>query len=163
MITFEQVYRTYAADVHRFALWLSGNSAQAEDITSETFIRAWTSPRKIRTETLKAYLLTIARNSFIEHQRKQKRRGELPPDLSDPAPGPDRLAESRNELDRVRSCLRALPESEASALILRAQQELPYEEIGRILEIPCSLARVKVHRARRKIMHVLEHQEVHPI
>jgi len=162
LITFESVYRTYAADVYRFALWMTGNVAQAEDVTSETFIRAWTSPKKIRTETLKAYLLTIARNCALEQGRRQKRRGELPAELSDPAPGPDRLAEGRNELDRVQRFLATLPESETAALLLRTQQGLSYEEIARILEIPFSSARVKVHRARKKILQTLENKEEFP-
>jgi RNA polymerase sigma-70 factor (ECF subfamily) len=69
MLTFERVYRTYALDVFRFALWMTGDPAQADDITSETFVRAWTKREKIRTETLKAYLLAIARNFHLEEQR----------------------------------------------------------------------------------------------
>jgi len=162
MITFEHVYRTYASDVFRFALWMTGDAAQADDITSETFVRAWTSPKRIRTETLKAYLLTIARNYCLEQKRRQKRRIELPADIPDPAPGPDRLTEGKAELDRIRRFLATLPESDAAALILRAQQGLSYEEIARILEIPFSSARVKVHRARKKILQPLEGKEESP-
>ncbi|MDH4270561.1 MAG: RNA polymerase sigma factor, partial [Candidatus Aminicenantes bacterium] len=155
----ERVYRTYAADVHRFALWMTGDPAQADDLTSETFVRAWTRRKKIRAETLKAYLLAIARNLHLEQRRKQKRRGELPADVLDPAPGPDRLAEGKAELDRIRRLLATLPECEATALILRAQQGLSYEEVALILEIPLSSARVKVHRARKKIWQTLEKKE----
>ena len=43
MLDFHELYTRYAADVHRFALFLSGNRALADDITSETFLRAWSS------------------------------------------------------------------------------------------------------------------------
>jgi DNA-directed RNA polymerase specialized sigma24 family protein len=65
MLSFERVHRAYAPDVLRFALWMTGNPAQADDIASETFVRAWTKREKIRAETLKAYFLTIPRPTLI--------------------------------------------------------------------------------------------------
>jgi RNA polymerase sigma-70 factor (ECF subfamily) len=65
MTDFSTLYKKYAPDVFRFALYLSGNRGQAEDITSETFVRAWTSPETIKVATVKAYLFTIARNLFL--------------------------------------------------------------------------------------------------
>jgi Sigma-70 region 2 len=56
MTDFEELYERYAKDVYRFALYLSGSPAQAEDITSETFVRVFTSRDTIRTATVKAYL-----------------------------------------------------------------------------------------------------------
>ncbi len=159
MITFERIYRRYAPDVFRFALWMTGNVVQADDITSETFVRAWTKRKKIRAETLKAYLLAIARNLHLEQRRKHRWRRELPGDMVDPAPGPDRLAEGKAELERIRCRLATLPESEATALILRTEQGLSYEDIALILEISYSAARVKVHRARKKILQILEDKE----
>src|SRR5258707_15661166 len=57
-----EIYQRHAADVFRYALFLCGNRAQAEDITSETFVRLWTAPGEIRVTTVKAYLFTIARH-----------------------------------------------------------------------------------------------------
>ncbi len=66
MSDFQYLYETYATDVYRFAYWLCGDAVDAEDITSETFLRAWTHRATIRTETMKAYLLSIARNLYLE-------------------------------------------------------------------------------------------------
>ncbi len=55
MTDFSALYKKYAPDVFRFALYLSGDRSQAEDITSETFVRAWTSPEPIAVATVKAY------------------------------------------------------------------------------------------------------------
>ena len=65
MLNFKDLYESYAAEVYRFAIWLAGDSSEAEDITSETFIRAWAHNSEICTETLKAYLFTIARNIYL--------------------------------------------------------------------------------------------------
>ncbi len=72
MLEFNDLYQSYAHEIYRFAYWLAGNSVEAEDITSETFVRAWINFSSIRTETLKAYLLTIARNFYLEQLRKQR-------------------------------------------------------------------------------------------
>ena len=62
MTDFESLYKSYAPQVRRFALFLCGDAALADDITSETFVRAWIGQGKIRGATVKAYLFTIARN-----------------------------------------------------------------------------------------------------
>ena len=54
MLTFEELYTTYSPDVYRFANWLTGNPDDAQDIMSDTFVRAWMNFSIIRTETLKA-------------------------------------------------------------------------------------------------------------
>lgn len=152
MLDFQDLYESYVAEVHRFAFWLAGDSTEAEDITSETFIRAWVRRSAIRTETLKAYLFTIARNVYLEHQRKRKHHVPLEDVHSDPAPGPDRLIESRLELSRVQRVLQALPEIDRAAFILRVQHELPYVEIARSLGLSLTAAKVKVHRVRKKLL-----------
>lgn len=152
MLTFQELYETYAADVYRFALWLTGDAFDAEDITSDTFVRAWARSNTIRTETLKAYLFTIARNSFLERQRKGRRQVVLEDTYIDPSPGPEMMLLARQELREVQLILWSLSEVDRSAFILRVQHELPYVEIGRILDLSISTARVKVHRVRRKLL-----------
>ena len=149
---FEELYDSYSTDVYRFALWLAGNSSEAEDVTSETFVRAWTRRKTIRTETLKANLFTIARNLYLEHQSKLKRQVTLEDVYTDPSPGPDKLVESQLELQRVKKILRDLPEIDRAAFILRVQHELPYIEIARVLGISLASAKVKVNRVRKKLL-----------
>jgi DNA-directed RNA polymerase specialized sigma24 family protein len=77
MLNFQDLYESYATEVYRFALWFAGDSREAEDVTAETFVRAWAHNSAIRTETLKAYLFTIARNVYLERQRKSRRQVAL--------------------------------------------------------------------------------------
>jgi RNA polymerase sigma-70 factor, ECF subfamily len=89
---FSALYEKHALDVFRFALYLSGNRPDAEDITAETFVRAWTSPERIEMATVRGYLLTIARNLYLNGLRKHARQTTLSDDLADPGPCvPDRL------------------------------------------------------------------------
>lgn len=152
MLTFLELYETYAGDVYRFALWLSGDSFSAGDITSDTFIRAWTHRDNIRTETLKAYLFTITRNIYLEQGRKSKRQVALQDVHKNPEPEPEQVMEAKFDLARVRLILQTIPEIDRTAFLLRVQHELPYAEIARVLNISLAAAKVKVHRVRKKVI-----------
>jgi RNA polymerase sigma-70 factor, ECF subfamily len=152
MLRFQDLYETYARDVYRFARSLAGERAEAEDITSETFIRAWARRDAIRTETLKAYLMAIARNTFLERRRRRGREVPLDETMTDPAAGPADRAESRLELMRVERLLGDLPEIDRAAFVLRVRHGLAYEEVARVLAITLASAKVKVHRARRRLL-----------
>ena len=160
MLTFQDLYTTYSGEVYRFALWLSGDSFTAGDITSETFIRAWVHRSTIRTETLKAYLFTIARNIYLEQGRKLTRQVALEDVHINPAPGPDQVVEAQLDITKVRQILLTLPEIDRAAFTMRVQHELPYAEIARVLEISLAAAKVKVHRVRKKVLAAFVAMEV---
>jgi RNA polymerase sigma-70 factor (ECF subfamily) len=145
---FEGLYRRYAKDVFRFALYLSANHSEAEDITSETFVRAWTSSAPIRTGTVKGYLFTIARHLHLEARRRAPRQVEIPETLPDPAAGPDVRAEHDSELAAALRALQRLPEIDRAALLMRAADDMPYEEIARALGLSLASVKVRIHRAR---------------
>ena len=105
MTRFHELYESYSRDVYRFALYLSGDPALADDITSETFIRVWSSPEPVRLATVKAYLLTIARNLWLMERRRCLRRQGLDETIPDNGQSALRQVEVKDELDRM---LRAL-------------------------------------------------------
>ena len=148
MDDFSTLYRKYAPDVFRFALYLSGDRSQAEDITSETFVRAWTSAQKIELATVKGYLFTIARNLFLQGIRRTTRHDQLDRDLADSQASPQVQAEQREELRAVLAGLQELPEIDRAALLMRSLDGLAYEEIARALDISLASVKVKIHRAR---------------
>ncbi len=145
---FTALYRAHASDVYRFALYLCGDRADAEDITSETFVRAWTAPEPIRASTVRAYLFTIARNLFLHGRRRASHHVPLADDLPDREPDPHLQVQRRDELRAVLGGMQELPEIDRAALAMRAFGEMSYEEIAQALAISAVAARVKVHRAR---------------
>ena len=150
-MNFEQFYRAYVPDVRRFALYLSGDPAEADDLVSETFVRAWAADAPVRAQSLRAYLLTITRNLHLQRRRSQRRWAPwsaAAEAIADTAPGADRAAASRDALDRTLADLAALPESDRAALLMRSFHALSYQEIGEALGISAGAAKVKVHRAR---------------
>jgi RNA polymerase sigma-70 factor (ECF subfamily) len=145
---FADLYARYQPDVYRFALWLTGDLSDADDITAETFMRAWTSSEPIRAATVRGYLFTIARNYFLEGRRKTARQTVLSETIADPRPAPDARAEQIDELAKARVAIAHLAEVDRAAIIMRAVYDMPYEEIARALGVSLSAAKVKVHRAR---------------
>jgi RNA polymerase sigma-70 factor (ECF subfamily) len=156
---FGQLYERYARDVHRFALFLAGDPALAEDLTAETFVRALAGRDALRVDTVKAYLLAIVRNLYRDVRRRKGRFVSLE-DAPDEAPsvatqasvdGPLRLEEALEAMQR-------LPEGEREALVLAVISELPYERIAALLGCSVPAVKVRVHRARVRLRAIL-HKE----
>lgn len=152
MTDLDALYRQYAPDVFRFVLYLSGDHHDAEDITSETFVRAWTAPGEIRMATVKGYLFMIARNLFLQALRRSRRQVELPETLRDQSRSQEAAAEQASELEDALAGLRELPEVDRAALLMRAMHELPYEDIAAALGLTVGATKVRIHRARRALL-----------
>jgi RNA polymerase sigma-70 factor (ECF subfamily) len=160
VIDFDGLYGLYATAVFRFALSLSGNRAVAEDITSETFVRVWNARDRVDLATVIGYLMTIARHLYLEQTRGDRGQQAIDRDWEDATPGPHALAEGRSELDAVLADLQTLAEPDRAALLMRAQDQMPYEDIAAALKISVGAAKVKVHRARRKVAELRMNREV---
>ncbi len=152
MTDFHSLYERYAPAVRRFALFLSGDPALADDITSETFVRAWTSTGAIREATVKAYLFTIARNLYRDALRRNRRLESLDEALPDTKPDLASRVESSAELAAALEAMRQLSEIDRAALLMRASEEMTYEEIAQALQLPVTTVKTKVHRAHLKLM-----------
>jgi RNA polymerase sigma-70 factor, ECF subfamily len=157
-VSFHQLYNQYSKDVYRFSYWLAGDADEAKDITSETFVRVWTSTKEIRVESVKAYLFTIARNLYLQSKRKKKRFFPIAEDMRDTALQPDQAVEVRSELDEVMNALQTLPEIDRTVLIMRTEDELSYQEIAQSTGLSVSAVKVKVFRARMKLYSLLKAQ-----
>lgn len=151
MTDFEALYAHYSRDIYRFALYLCANHAEAEDITSETFVRAWNATGEIRAVTAKSYLFAIARNCYLERLRRGARQTQLDETMPDSTANPYADAERRIELNRVLGALQQLPEVDRTVLLLRVQEEWSYQEIADAVQISLSAVKVKIHRARLKL------------
>jgi len=106
--------------------------------------------------TVKGYLFTIARNLFLQGLRKRSRETALEDVHPAPGRGPEAHADSDSELRAVLAALRQLPEVDRAALLMRAEDEMPYEDIALALGISLASVKVKIHRARLKLAHIRE-------
>ena len=147
----QDLYSRHAADVRRFARYLCGNELLADDLTSETFLRAWCASSPIREPTVKAYLFTIVRHLYLSELRRTSRHEELSDTVPSGAPTQHEQLESASTLRAVWRVLRQLPETDRAALLMRSQDGMPYEEIAQVLNLSTANAKVRVHRARLKL------------
>ena len=152
MTDIENLYKRYAGDVRRFALYLCGDVVIADEITSDTFVRAWMAAGRIRQPTVKSYLFTIARNAYIDLLRRAARQTQLDEKMPDMGISAQTQMEQSAEVRAVLAALQRLPEMDRTVLLMRTVAEMPYEEIAETLGIPVGTAKVKVHRARLKLM-----------
>ena len=155
MVGLEEIYRRYSRDVYRYAYWISGDATEAEDLTSESFVRAWAGAEDLRTETVKALPL---------HHRPQSLSAAASPGRSPGRAGPriSRPGSRARPSGRAEGGGASSPQGDAgaacgrpAALLMRAEHSLPYEEIARSLGLSLSAAKVKVHRARIKLASLL--------
>ena len=152
--TFNALYSRHAADIFRFALYLCGDRDDAEDITSETFVRVWTSSTPLRGESVKAYLLTIARNLYLHGRRREKRRATLSDEITDPRTMADAGLDQRDQLAAVLAELSRLGEVDRSALLMHAAQGVTYQQIADALGISLASVKIRIHRARLALAHI---------
>jgi RNA polymerase sigma-70 factor (ECF subfamily) len=159
---FHELYTRYAGDVFRFAHWLTGNAGEAREITTETFARVWTAPGEPRMESVKAYLFTIARNLHRKQWRRASRHEALDEALPDTAVAPDEAAAKQDDFQRTLAAVQALPETDRTLLLLRAEEDLSYEDIATATGLSVTAAKVRVFRARAKLAAILSADKGHP-
>lgn len=151
--SFDQIYQTYFDPVYRFALSLSGNPQNAEEITQETFFRAMRSLDQFQgRSSLKSWLCAIAKNLWLSELRKKK--AQLMDDaipLADPSIGPEEAIVRREEGLRVHRLLHRLDEPYREVFTLRALGQLSFRDIGELFGKSGNWACVVYHRARAKI------------
>jgi RNA polymerase sigma-70 factor (ECF subfamily) len=149
MVGFHELYERHWRHVYRFALFLSGNPAEADDLTSETFVRAWSARGAIRETTLRAYLLTITRNLWRDTQRANRRFVPLDA-AAEPATAPrgDGLA----DLGWTERQLALIAAGDREALLLHAREGLSYEEVAGRLGIGVGAVKSRIFRARQALV-----------
>jgi RNA polymerase sigma factor (sigma-70 family) len=145
---FEELYRSHAEDVFRFALYLSGDWALSQDLTSETFVRAWTASVPLQTATAKAYLFAIARNLYLDSLRRRPPQTELSACL---AAAPAISFEHREELVQTLDDLKQIAEGDRSALVMAVFEEMSHEEVARALGVSVGAVKSRIFRARLRL------------
>jgi len=159
METFEQIYRAYFTDVYRYCLKLCGNADEAEELTGETFLKALQKLDSYRGECeLRVWLCQIAKNRFLSEQRKKKTE-PLTDTIESNADSPERIAEQKDEAERVSEAVHRLDEPYKEVFLLRVYGEMPFENIGRLFGKTANWACVTFHRAKTKIKAELEEKQ----
>lgn len=160
---FSTVYRTNYAAVLAY-LRRRSELETSEDLAAEVFLRAWRRKSTCHGEPL-PWLYGIARNVLLEHYRGRQRReaavmqaeakaaAELQLEQTSPERGPETVVAAA--LD-IRQALSELSETDREVLTLYTWENLGYEELATVLDISAATARVRVHRARKRLAETVE-------
>jgi RNA polymerase sigma-70 factor (ECF subfamily) len=157
---FEAVYRAYFQDVYRFALKLARDEALAEDLTSDTFLKAMDAIDRFRGECeIRVWLCQITKNLYLSHLRKHKRLVPLE-HLPEPE-GEDQVAAllDREEARDLMTLASRMKEPHRQVFALRVWGGLPFQEIGALFGRNANWACVVYHRARKMIREEWEEQD----
>ena len=155
----ESLYETHYMRVFSYAMTLTGNRSQAEEITQETFFRAFSRHSEFRKESDEVtWLCAIAKNCFYDEKRRQSKTGPIPEEVPDTGKEIELAAADRDSSFRIHVALHALEEPYREIFELRVFGELSFRDIGTIFGKTENWARVTYHRARLKLQERMEAQ-----
>ena len=160
---FNEIVLRYKSKVYNYISRMTPNANDAEDLTQETFIRAYTSIRSFQSRaSLNTWLFRIATNLCIDHSRKVKTHArttslsveneeddsESQRDIPDASFDPQRLLMNKELGGRLEASLRELPEKLRTVVLLYDIEGLPYEEIAAIVGCPLGTVKSRLFNAR---------------
>lgn len=162
VMTFADAVHDHQAEVFGVALRILGDRDAASDATSRTFLKAFRSwSRYDPRRPVRHWLLRIAANEAISVGRARSReRARLAEadeaiDVADGAPSPDASALSREERERVRAAVAALPDRYRIPVVLRYFSDLSVEEVAAVTGRPAATVGVQLLRARAMLRQAL--------
>jgi RNA polymerase sigma-70 factor (ECF subfamily) len=157
-LAFDEIVKRYLPLVYRYVLRLTQNTQLSEDLTQETFIRAWKNIKRFDTaKPLRPWLMNIAHNGAIDVLRRKKvmpfsllSEGEQfqIANVADHTALPHRQAEQADTATYVENILSTLSANDCEVLTLHYLEELPANEIAIILNMPLETIRTRLRRAR---------------
>jgi RNA polymerase sigma factor (sigma-70 family) len=154
---FETVVEAHHGEIYRYLLRVTSRPAVAEDLSQETFLRAYRAYRVITPDAnVRAWLFTIATNLMRNHWRSERRRYQAHAAFRDTRPEQDgfdpehetRFNEARDRLEIV---INRLPLKQRLAFILRKIHEFDYDAIAQNLACSAESARAHVFQALKKV------------
>lgn len=160
---FGELYDRHVVRVYRHIYYMVGNAADAEDLTAQTFLRAWEAIGRyqVRGAPFVSWLLRIAHNLGVSHLRSKRDSSELHDGIVDTKErrDPEWSYQQTAEEELVREAILRLREEQRQVIILRFIEDLDYTEVADIIGKSVAAIRVIQHRALnslRKQMKLLD-------
>ena len=154
-MNFEKLAISVKDKLYRFALRITGDSVEAEDVVQEVFIKVWNRrDDMVEVQNHEAYCMTLTRNLSLDKIKSKHRRTVEIGDalqISDYNSTPYEAIEKNDALSRIKKWMNELPEKQRLTMHLRDIEGLTYDEIAENLEISMAQVKVNLHRARQFI------------
>ncbi len=163
-----ELVNRYKDRLKNFAFYFMKDDEQAEDIVQDTFIKLYEKKDYYRPiGKFSTWIYTITRNLantelrkkkrknlvYLSHFKKEKGDYELPADEQ----GFDKDYENEFLIKKIHEAIEKLPENYKSVIVLRDIQELSYDEITEIVQVPLGTVKSRINRARLQLKLELQH------
>jgi RNA polymerase sigma factor (sigma-70 family) len=150
---FEQAVLPHLDAAYNLARWLTRNDHDAEDVAQEACLRAMRFFDGFHGGSVRPWLLTIVRNTYLTwlQKNKSKETAPLDHDVESGGASPEELMIGRVDAQSLRRALDALPTEYREVIVLRELEEMSYKEIAEIAGIPIGTVMSRLARARRRL------------
>lgn len=152
------LYDRYVGPLYRFIYFKLSNKEEAEDVTSDVFLKTWQHLARSGSETeinsLKHLLYSIARNAVIDVYRNRARRKEVPIEMGDTIAHPVTISDDLDKtqaVDELLQHIKKLKQEYQEVIFLRYVEDLSIHEIATVLGKGSTNVRVTLHRAIKKL------------
>jgi RNA polymerase sigma-70 factor (ECF subfamily) len=155
---FEILIRRHEKTIFNLVYRMLGDYDEAAEVSQEAFLSAYRAIGTFRGDSnFSTWLYRIALNHATTRRKtlntRQQRNVSMEntEPVSDPQPGPAETMEKKEIRERVQQALNSLEPDDATVILLRDLQDVPYEEVARVLEIPIGTVKSRLHRARQAL------------
>lgn len=156
---FGEIYNLFLRRIYRFAYFLVGSRELAEDVTQNTFLKAWKALATFCPEkgTIQGFLFSIARNLVTDYRRKKKEVLLDPDYMENICSAQDLEEEMATKEDKkvVLKALSRLDSLERQIIVLRYFEEMSFTQISQVVGMQEGALRVRVHRVLKKLRKIL--------
>ena len=163
---YNELVKRYKDRLLNFVIRYFNNVEQAEDVVQDTLIKLYTHASYYKNVAkFSTWIFTIAKNNALTELRKNKRKktdslwtddGQVI-DINSKEESLDSKVQNEIAIDQLNKFLDEIPENFRMAVVLRDFQELSYEEISKILEIPIGTIKSRINRGRIQLAEKMKH------
>ncbi len=154
MADFEKLFQEYGTFIYKYLLKLCGNESLAEELTQETFFRAYMNMSNIRDESkIPVWLCRVAKNTYFAWYNEHKKQNsfEETSDIKDNSDIEEMFIE-REVTENILNCLHELEEPYKEVFMLAVLGQVSLKDISKIFGKSESWARVTFYRAKQKLL-----------
>jgi RNA polymerase sigma-70 factor (ECF subfamily) len=166
---FAELLTRYRSAIYGLCYRMTRSAEDARDLGQEVFIKVFSLlDRYDESFPFSSWIFRIATNHCIDHLRRNRLRflsldGQTGPDgepmempIPDKGPRPDDVIERSEAMARLEEVVAELPPHYKAIILLRHDQELSYEEIATVLDLPLGTVKARIHRARAMVQQMLQ-------
>ena len=152
--TFKTFIKNNQNKLYRFALSITKDPATAQDVVQEVFIKIWNQIQKVEIENPVAWAMRLTRNLSIDKTRLKSRSFDslgIVNGMQNQSSDPMQQAVEKDAVNKIHQFIEELPAKQRNIIHLREIEEMTYDEISEVLEVPIEQVKVYLYRARKVI------------